>query len=123
MNEDNKIPELVVRHEKSTLYREIVPNGFLATQVSDGNGYYIKVLVLRNDVEVVSERMKGDWDGEKLVMFDEEVIIDQRPIRIQETSLQLTPKMAVNLHAALSRELDSLPDEIANRYGIKKEDS
>ena len=123
MNEKNEIPELVVKHEKSPLYREIVPNGFLATQVSDANGYYIKVLVLKNDVEVVSERMKGDWDGEKLVQFDEEVIIDQRPIRIQETSLQLTPKMAVNLHAALSRELDSLPDEIAERYGIKKEES
>jgi cytochrome c biogenesis factor len=78
------------------------------------------VLVLRNDVEVTSETMSGDWDGEKMVQFDEEVFINQEPVRVQEFGLKLTPRMAVNLHTALTRELEDLPPEIAKQYGIEK---
>lgn len=113
--------EILIRHLKAELFRDITPDGFLATQVTDPNGYYIKVLVLRNDVDVVSETLKGEWDGEKMVQFEEEVTIEQRPVRIQECAVKLTPRMAVNLHSALARELDALPEEVRTRYGIEKD--
>ncbi|MGD9639076.1 MAG: hypothetical protein AB7U85_08465 [Alphaproteobacteria bacterium] len=114
--------QLVIKHVRSNLYREVQPDSFLATQLSDANGYYIKMLVMRNDINVVSETLCGEWNGESMVQFDESVVIEQKPVRIQEVSLRLTPRMAVNLHAALSRELDELPPEIIKQYGIQKED-
>ena len=40
--------------------------------------------------------------------------------KLYELALKLTPRMAVNLHTAISRELESLPDEVAIQYGIQK---
>ena len=120
--EQDNNKKLVIKHVKANLYREIQPDSFLATQLSDANGYYIKMLVMRNDVNVVSETLSGEWNGETMVQFDESVVIEQTPIRIQEMALKLTPRMAVNLHAALSRELDELPPEIIRQYGIQKEE-
>lgn len=120
MSEEQKSTKLVIKHSKAKLYREVQPDGFLATQTSDANGHYVKVLVLKNDVEVTSETMSGEWDGEKMIQFDEEVVINQEPVRIQEMSLKLTPRMAVNLHTALTRELEDLPKDVAKQYGIEK---
>lgn len=120
--EQDNNKKLVIKHVKANLYREIQPDSFLATQLSDANGYYIKMLVMRNDVNVVSETLSGEWNGETMVQFDESVVIEQTPIRIQEMALKLTPRMAVNLHAALSRELDELPPEIIRQYGIQREE-
>lgn len=114
--------KLVIKHKKASLYREIQPDGFLATQLSDTNGYYIKMLVIKNDINVIAETLNGEWNGESMAQFDENVVIEQIPVRVQELALRLTPRMAVNLHSALSRELDELPPEIIRQYGIQKEE-